>query len=258
MRSLLDTLERRLGFIAVPGLVRYIMFLQVGIWIMAQLNGTALQGLGQWVAFSASRILSGEWWRAFTFIFYPTGGGVLWMLMSAMFMIWAADVIEQAWGSFRLTLYMLASMLCVLVHGLFVGAEGLNSFFILEGLTMAFALYAPEVEIMLYGIIPLRMKWIGWIAAGHCFFVCFGTSLTGHVLASLVPFFVVFGPGFVQMMKHRSVVAQRRSRFAAAARADSEALSTCHLCGKTDVSHPQLEFRVTAEGKDICSDCRSR
>jgi hypothetical protein len=257
MRGLLYTLERKLGFIAVPGLVRYIMFLQVGIWIMTQLKGSVVEGLGQWVAFSASRILSGEWWRGITFIFSPTGGGLLWVLMGVMFMTWAADVIEEAWGSFRLTLYMLASMLCVVVHGLLVGGEGFNSFFILEGLVMAFALYAPEVEIMLYGIIPLRMKWIGWIAAGHCFFACF-TPLRGHVIASLVPFFVVFGPSLVQIIKHRSIVAQRRSRFAAAARADTEALSTCHQCGKTDVSHPQLEFRVTAEGEDICSDCRSR
>lgn len=257
MNRLLISLEERLGGMAVPGLVRYIMFIQAAVWVMMAVNEESK--LIERLAFSAPLVLQGEWWRCVSLLAVPTGGGLLWVLMSVMFMIWVGDVIEQAWGTFRLNLYVFASLLCIIVHGLATGLEFGWSFYLLEGLVMAFALYVPEVEIYLYGLIPLRMKWIGLMAAGHIVFQFIGMApMRGHILASLLPFFIVFGPGLVGLLKHKGQVMQRRQRFSAAQIPVSEALSTCHACGRDDKSHPELDFRVTAEGQDICSECRAK
>jgi hypothetical protein len=259
MNRFLISLEERFGFLAIPGILRYIMFLQGVVWLLMGLEKEREAGIGSWIAFSASQIQAGEWWRAFSFIAFPTGDGLLWVFLTIIFTIWIGDVIEHAWGSFRLNLYLLCSMLCVTAQGLLTGAEGVNSFFILEGLTMAFALYLPNIEIYLYGLIPLKMKWIGWMAAGYCTFISMIDSvLRWHIIASLIPFFLVFGPGFVRYLKNRGKVMERRSRMASASRGDHEPLSTCHVCGKTDITDPQLEFRVNAEGQDVCSECRTK
>ena len=34
-----------------------------------------------------------------------------------------------------------------------------------------------------------------------------------------------------------------------------ESCHTCHVCGATDVSHPDRDFFVTEDGNEICNVC---
>jgi hypothetical protein len=259
MQRFLITMEQKLGWLAIPGLLRYIMFLQAIVFVMLNIE-EGQSSFAEKLLFSISHIQHGEVWRCLSFYLIPTGRGFLWLLMGVSFMIWVADLIEHAWGSFRLNLYLLCSALCINVHSFMTGYESVNAFFIFEGLVMAFAIYVPEVEIRLYGVIPLKMKWIGVMAAGHVCFIFMGgdSGQRGHIFASLLPFLVVFGPGLVQFTRNYAKNQQRRQRFASSQRSEDEALSTCHLCGRTDISHPQLDFRVTTEGHDVCNECRQK
>jgi hypothetical protein len=260
MRRLLVTLEQKMGWLAIPGLLRYIMILQAIVFVMMVSFEKGSPSVAEKLLFSAPHIQSGELWRCLSFYLIPPGGGgLLWLLMGVPFMIWVGDLIEHAWGAFRLTLYLLCSAICITVHGLLTGLIGGTAVFILEGLVMAFAIYLPEIEIRLYGVIPLKMKWIGLITGGHIAFILLGNNgMRGHIIASLLPFFVVFGPGLIQTTRQYFYNQQRRQRFASGQRSNDEALSTCFVCGKTDVSHPQLDFRVNAEGHDICNECREK
>jgi hypothetical protein len=74
---------------------------------------------------------------------------------------------------------------------------------------------------------------------------------------SLLNFFVVFGPGFIKGVSHVAQVNARRQRFEAAQRPEHEALHRCVKCGKTEEGNPQLDFRVNADGDDVCSECRA-
>jgi hypothetical protein len=59
-------------------------------------------------------------------------------------------------------------------------------------------------------------------------------------------------------MKNAAEISERRRRFQAAKLSEGEALNTCTVCGRTDVQHPQLGFRVNAAGEDVCDDCRAK
>jgi hypothetical protein len=45
--------------------------------------------------------------------------------------------------------------------------------------------------------------------------------------------------------------ASRRERFQSSTKT-SEALHRCEICGATEISHPDAEFRVTANGHEFC------
>ena len=64
---LLDKLERRIGFIAIPGLIRAVVTLNVLVFILVYLN----KGFDSYLALDIARIRAGEVWRLITYIFVP-------------------------------------------------------------------------------------------------------------------------------------------------------------------------------------------
>jgi hypothetical protein len=48
--------------------------------------------------------------------------------------------------------------------------------------------------------------------------------------------------------------AQRRKRFNAAKEPEVGAFYTCAVCGRTDVSDPDLHFRVGEDGREFCEE----
>jgi hypothetical protein len=48
--------------------------------------------------------------------------------------------------------------------------------------------------------------------------------------------------------------AQRRRRFTSKKEPDELAFHTCVICHRTDVTDPQLEFRVGSDGREYCAE----
>jgi len=61
----LDKLERRAGWLAFPGLFRFFVLLQALALVLSWMN----PHLGALLEFDRAKILSGEIWRLFTFLF---------------------------------------------------------------------------------------------------------------------------------------------------------------------------------------------
>ena len=257
MRYLLITLEQKFGRFAIPGLVRFIMIAQVAVWLIMQVSegGAGLLGLLFFEPFAVLDLH--QWWRALTFLAVPVGGGLLWLLMGVPFMWMISDGLEEAWGAFRVNLYLLACVVCVVAEGLILH-ESISSWAILSSLVVAYAIYYPDQIINLYGVIPIKMKWIGWMDFGFLLFTFIGHAETRwYLAAALLPFFVVFGPAMTRLLHHQARTMERRHRFMSAQRSTDDALHRCSRCGKTDTDHPGLEFRVNAEGDDVCAECRA-
>jgi hypothetical protein len=77
-----------------------------------------------------------------------------------------------------------------------------------------------------------------------------------HLARDLKNFLITFGPGFIQQLKHRGEVADRRRRFESA-KSDVAYFHKCHVCGKTEIDDATLDFRITASGDEICNACRA-
>jgi hypothetical protein len=247
--TFLDKLERRLGFIAIPGLIRAIVTLNVLVFILVYLN----KGFDSYLALNIPRILSGEVWRLVTYIFVPQMSHPLMVLIALWFLWFIGDGLERAWGAFRLTLYFLVGMIGTTVAALLSNSEFSNQM-LFTTLFFAFAHFYPDEVIYVFFILPLKIKWIAWVYAGFLLlaFVTQSNSYRLALVAALSNYLIFFGPGAIQQLRQRKEVAGRRKRFEIQSRSEEEPLHRCATCGATELTDPSLEFRVARDGEEYC------
>src|SRR5476651_485219 len=105
--SFLDKLERRLGFIAIPGLIRAVVTLNALVFVLVLLN----KGFASYLALDIARIRAGAVWRLVPYILVPRMAYPLFVVIALWFLWFIGDGLERAWGPFRLTLYFLVGMI---------------------------------------------------------------------------------------------------------------------------------------------------
>lgn len=249
--ALIDTLERKFGRFALPRIITVIAGFQALNWFLVKIVPEFMGKL----AFVPQAIWQGEVWRLFSYVLLPGSTSIIWLLCIG-FMFMLNDGLEEVWGSFKLNLFVLGGIAAIAIGGMIFGFSTTGSI-LWAGILFAFACHFPNQEIMFYFIIPLKIKWLAYFS-GALMFLGFVTvpGMRWEIFFSLLNFFVVFGPGLVRSIRHRSEVGARRRRFAEAQPAEDASLHRCVKCGRTDTLHPLLEFRVNAEGDDICAECR--
>ncbi len=72
------------------------------------------------------------------------------------------------------------------------------------------------------------------------------------IIVSLLNYVLFFGPGFFTNQVQRQKSASRREKFERSLLSGDEAMNRCVVCGRTEITHPNLDFRVTSDGKDYC------
>jgi len=209
-----DRLEQSLGDWAIPYIVRGLVLLNV----LAYFLNLGSPGLAQSLILDPQRVMAGEFWRIITFLFVPTVGdgmfGPLFLLIFFLFMWFVGDALETAWGSFKLTLFLILGIISINGYALLTGAMGTNVFF-LQSFLFCFAVLFPRQEIMLFPLpIPIQVKYLG-IFFGAVLLLTFLSSPGFRllILASLVPFFLYAGPGAWDSWRASREAKKRRERF---------------------------------------------
>src|SRR5438067_12975879 len=117
---MLDKLERRLGFIAIPGLIRIVVGFTALAYVLTFLNPEIFSVLD----LKPERIRHGEIWRLITYIFIPRGiGGAgslqpLWVVLDPWFLWFIGGKLAAEWGPFRTTIYLLVGKIVGSLGGL--------------------------------------------------------------------------------------------------------------------------------------------
>jgi hypothetical protein len=253
----IDTLESKLGRFAIPGLVQVIGIFQLGVLVlMLMMSQDASQTYLDFLSLDMDRVMQGQVWRLVTHVFIPRSTSILWAVFGTLIMMWIGRGLEAAWTPFRVNLYILLWMVAVTAGNLLFGwpAEAL---FLYQSLFFAFATFYPNEEIMVYFILPVKIKWLALIAAGMTLLgVVQQPVLLLPVLCGHLNYLVAFLPGLISERLHAAKVTDRRARFQEAAPASGTFFHQCSVCKKTEIDNPQLDFRVLDSGDEICSDCR--
>lgn len=246
--TLLDRLEKSLGRFAVPGLIRYVVALNALVFLLI----TVEPGYAAALELDRSAILRGEFWRLVSWIFIPETTRILWIVFYLLFTWWIGDMLEAGWGAFRLNAYYLLGMLLCIASALVFGVSGGN-FFLNLSLFLAVATIAPDFEILLFLVLPVKMKWVALFSlALPALYLVFGPlSAKMMVVMCLGNYLVFFGPAFLRNRSDRRRTANRRARLQPVSKT-AEALHRCETCGATETSHPDAEFRVAADGREFC------
>jgi hypothetical protein len=200
-------------------------------------------------------VLRGEWWRLVSFAFLPPFlPGDMWDALwigFALYMIFLFGTsLENHWGRLRFNAFMLCGYLLTVGLSFVTPHAQTTNVFISGSLFLAFAWLNPNFEIMLFFILPVRIKWLAlitWIGYG-IMFVGGGLSMKLMVVAATGNFLVFFSRDIFQRARTgRRHMAKQAERIAG--QNDTPlARNRCHVCGKTSQSHPQEDFRY-------CSKC---
>ena len=98
----------------------------------------------------------------------------------------------------------------------------------------------------------MKIKWLAWLDAflllPSLLFSDWGYRI--GVLAALANFGVFFGPALLRARRERKDQILRQTAFLDPE--DQQTLHCCHICGRTEVSAPHLEFRVARDGNEYC------
>jgi membrane associated rhomboid family serine protease len=248
MERLLARLDRRFGRYAIPNLILYIVGGMALVWVLS-LSKPAFIGR---LSLDMGAVRQGEVWRLVTFLFIPPGSSPIWILINLYFTWWIGSSLEQHWGSFKFNLYFLVGALATIAAASIAGPmtnawlDGIDG-----SLFLAFATTFPDVEILLFFILPIRVKWLGAIAAAaFVFFFASGDWNTrASIIASLSGYFLFFGDHWLAILRGRKVAARQRVRRAQMeAPAPTFGQRICAMCGVRE-----------ADGADIrvctCEKC---
>ncbi|MBO4872266.1 MAG: hypothetical protein J5496_02500 [Lachnospiraceae bacterium] len=257
--SFLDKMEKKLGRFAVKNLMIYLLVFYAGGFILSYVNPTFYI---EHLCLNMERIFAGEIWRLVTFIIYPPSTSILWFLLEMYILFSLGRALERLWGSFYFDLYILIGILSLIVAALLVYLITgkvllLYPDNIYLSLILAFGMTVPDMQFLLYFIIPIKAKYImffyGAVLAYQ--FVTGGWPARVQIIASLFNFFLFFL--FIRRPFLRVRQGIRRAEFQRKMRETAReaqnlrpmgARHVCSVCGRTNISDPELEFR-------FCSRC---
>ena len=193
-------LERRFGRFGITNLMLYIVTTMLFVAIFDMVIGFPLS---RWLALIPAYVMQGQIWRLITFIFLPPATSPLALVLSLYFYYIMGSTLERVWGTFRFNLYYLFGMVGCMIAGLITG-YGTNVYLNLS-LFLAFAYLFPEHKVLLFYVIPIKMKYIAYLdwALFALELLTGSWSAKAAVIASLINFFIFFGPDIVERIRRR-------------------------------------------------------
>ena len=195
----ISRLERKYGRFCIPNLISLIVGGQILVYAIELFVN---QFISSYLGLSRGLLLMGQVWRLITFVFIPfSGGGPLSVILGIYFTWFIGSALEKEWGDFRYTLYFLLGMVGTVLACLLTGVTA-STYCLSLSLLLAFAMLYPEVQLLLFFVIPIRVKYFGFFAAALWVFSFLSAPLAGKLsyLLSMLNVWAFFGP-----MAYRSV-----------------------------------------------------
>ena len=260
---LLDRLERRIGNLGIRNLALYIVIGNAAVWLL----GFAFQSnytLADLLMLSRAAVLRGEVWRIVTFALLTSfGGSVLTVILELYFIYMIGTNLEYSWGSFKLTFYYFAGLLLTVAVSLVTGIGVRGARYLHLSLFFAFAQLAPEMRIMLFFIIPVKIKWLAWISWAFTaleFIRAEPWQQRLVILAPITVFLFFFWRDILYFIRSKKKSSANRGDFhrkVRAAKIVKTSFHKCEVCGRTELDSPDMDFRYCSkcEGNyEYCSD----
>ena len=265
--NFLNKMERKIGKYAIPNLMIYLIAAYCIGFVIYTVNPNFMLML----TLSPYHILHGQVWRLITWILMPTDTRVFSLLIMALLYYQLGSALERSWGAFRFNVYIFGGMLFTVIgafilYGIYAaaGTGSLETISLISSLTfttnyinltifLAFAVMYPEMQILLFFIIPVKMKWMAVVYAVLIAINLILTSWGGRIaiIMSILNFLIFF----LSTRNYRRVSPKeihRKQVFKAQMREPRRGSMVtkhkCAVCGRTELDDPNLEFR-------FCSKC---
>lgn len=259
MKNWLDKMERRFGCYAIRNLTMYLL---AGYAIGYLLSFTMPQLL-TYFTLEPALILKGQVWRLLSWVIIPPNDNIIFVIFMMLLYYSLGNTLESYWGAFRYNVYIFSGILftvigAFIVNGLIGGVTGFGSlystYYINMSIFLACASIMPDYQLLLYGIIPVKMKWLAILDVVLLAVdaVQGGLIIRIVIIASLLNFIIFFfcnrnlrghsAKQAVRRKKFQKQISRPQNQYAGGAK------HRCAVCGRTELDDPTLEFRY-------CSKC---
>lgn len=262
MQKWLNKMERKYGRYAINGLTNYLLICYVVGYAVSIISPTMLEFL----TLEPGYILTGQIWRLLSWIIIPpmTGiGKLIFIIFMLMLYYHLGNMLEKMWGSFLYNLYMISGLLFTIIGAFVVyfvygGVVGIgwvfSTYYINLSIFLAYACMVPELQLYLWGLLPVKMKWLAILDAVYLVYDLVTGSLAIKIciIASMLNFFLFF-LGSRNMQRYSPKQMARKRNFKKEVNRpqntyENGARHRCAVCGRTELDDPNLEFRY-------CSKC---
>lgn len=265
--NFLNKLERKFSRYAISNLTMFLIFGYVVGYI---LSFTA-PGMLSYLTLNPYQVLHGQIWRLVTWVLIPPSTqNIIFYVIMMLFYYQLGTTLERTWGTFRYNVYIFGGILYTIIGaivtwlvmsaiygnavlmGTFVGAQ-VNTYYICMSIFLAFSLCYPNMQVLLYFIIPIKMKWIAYLYGILMLGDFLQSEWPGRIMLvmSLLNFLIFFfatrdyrrySPKEIHRKQvYRQAVKQPRG-------GTGITKHKCAICGRTELDDPTLEFR-------FCSKC---
>ena len=252
----------------IPNLMRVIVIGNVAVYVLMLLTQANDANALSFLTFNLNALLHGEVWRLVTFVFVPAYSSPFALLISLYFYYWIGSTLERQWGTAKFNLYYISgallTVLGVVLASLITGNPYLTAAgtgYVNLSMFFAFAFLFPDTTVLLFFILPVKMKWLAYLD-GALFAFDIIKAIGAHNWAGVVlPIvallnFAVFIWPEVHYLKERAkyqnsrkTVQFRQAQQQQAKQAQQQGYRhKCAVCGRTDTDYPDLQFRY-------CSKC---
>ena len=252
----------------IPNLMLYISLGCALVYLMTQFTQNAL--LYDLLVFSRAKILEGQVWRLISYPLTFYNSNILLMAISLFCYYSLGRAMENIWGTLKFNLFYLCGIVMMDIYCMIFGGQA-NVTYLNLSLFLSYATLYPNSQFLLFYIIPVK----AWI------FALFDLALVVYSLLanpfpynlfsviSLANYFLFFGKDVLNVIPVSWRVNARRlfrkgtsapkkakvipfpnagSYEATTARPEAPYTHKCTVCGRTDATNPELEFRY-------CSRC---
>ena len=256
----------------IPNLMLYVAIGTAVVYLFMIIDPSNL--LYSFFRFDRTSILHGQVWRLISYIFVPSsimfsGMDVLLLAISLYFYYYIGRVIEGQWGTFRFNLFYFSGVLITDIAALLLNCEATVGSLNLS-LLLAFATLFPENQVLIFFIIPLKMKYLAWFYFAVTIWEVVAVTFPYNLfpIFALLNYFIFFGSDILGVLP--DFLTRGRSSYKKATfhgfgqkkqkpnpnwasgyqskTGEKPYRHKCTVCGRTDTDYPNLEFRY-------CSKC---
>lgn len=245
----------------IPNLMLFVTLGSALVYLFSQFSGNYI--LYYYLAFDRELILQGQLWRLFS---YPLTYGTNSLLLTAISLFCYYSLgraMENVWGTLKFNLFYLSGVLMMDIFCMLFGGRAAVTYLNLS-LFLSYATMYPNAQFLLFFIIPVK----AWIFALVDFALVLISLLSDPFPAnlfsviSLANYFLFFGKDVLNVIPLTWRIKLRRNATGKTQKPASPKVVVftnphqdtppyshrCTICGRTDVSNPDLEFRY-------CSRC---
>ena len=268
-------LRRKLEKYAIPNLTLYLIICYGIGYLMQYLVPAGYQ----YLMLDPFLVLKGQVWRLVTWILIPPDSSNIFFVLITLYLYYSlGGLLERIWGTYKYNVYLFSGLLFTILgafvlcgYSVLMGAQptmytGLyllnngsavyfgqfSTYYINMSIFLAFAVCYPNMELLLYFIIPIKVKWFGILYGAFIVLSFLQTNWAGRVaiIASMFNFILFF-----LMTRNYNKVSpkeiRRKQNFKRQTSQSGRSGITkhkCAICGRTELDGDDLEFR-------FCSKC---